>query len=427
MNRSLSFITLVMFGPLPLLKAGETAAATSNLRNEAAPFSEHLFGDWGGLRASLADVGVKVKFDGTYSLQNVANGGLPHGHDYGSVYSSNLGMVLDTGKAGLWPGGFLTMRVEGRVGESVLSRAGTTSPVNNDALFPLIPGSIDTGGFGLTELTYAQFLSKEFGVVLGLLNGDTADANPIAGFMGSNDYFMNLGMLASPVIIGTAPTVTLGGGLVFLPSETNHIKFLVLGTKETAGRNPFEKYEGTTFLGEWTTKYKLGGKPGGMTFTGGYSVGQERPRITDDPRTLIADHVAGGSLKSTEDSWSVMWNGFQYLSGGETGGWGLFGRCGLSDGDPSPIRWSGAMGIGGVGLIPGRDKDRWGVGVFHQDFTDRGVIAAAGIDSETGGELFYNIALCAGMNLTFSAQVIDSAIPHVDTTVVLGARMGFSF
>jgi porin len=57
----------------------------------------------------------------------------------------------------------------------------------------------------------------------------------------------------------------------------------------------------------------------------------------------------------------------------------------------------------------------------------KGVIPAAGIDSETGGELFYNIALCYGTNLTFSAQVIDSAIPHVDTTVVLGARMGFSF
>ena len=427
MNRSLSLVTLAMCGPLPLLKAGEIDSTKSNIINDAAPFSDHLLGDWGGLRTTLADRGVTVNFDGTYSLQNVANGGLPHGHDYGSVYSSNLGMVLDTGKAGLWPGGFLTMRVEGRVGESVLPRSGTTSPVNDDALFPLVPGPLEDGGWGLTELTYAQFLSKKFGVVLGLLNGDTADANPIAGFMGSNNYFMNSGMLYSPVASSTAPTVSLGGGLVFLPSEANHFKLLVLGTNETAGINPFENYEGTTFYGEWATKYELGGKSGGMTFAGTYSVGQERPRITDDPRILIADHVAGVPLTSSEDSWSVFWNGFQYLSGDQTGGWGLFGRFGLSDGDPNPIRWSGATGIGGVGLIPGRDKDRWGAGIFHQDFTDQGVIAAAGIDSETGGELFYNIALCYGMNLTFSAQLIDSAIPHVDPTVVLGARMGFNF
>jgi len=410
-----------------LLKAGEVDLTKSIIINDAAPCPDHLLGDWGGLRTTLADRGVTVNFDGTYSRQNVANGGLPHGHDYGSVYSSNLGIVVDTGKAGLWPGGFLTLRVEGRVGESVLPRSGTTSPVNNDALFPLVPGPLEDGGWGLTELSYTQLLSKKIGIHFGLLNGDVADANPIAGFMGSNDYFMNMGMLSSPVIIATAPTVTLGGGLIFHPSEANHFKLLVLGTNETAGINPFENYEGTTFLGEWATKYELGGKPGGMTFTGAYSVGQERLRITDDPRILIADHVAGVPLASTEDSWSVMWNGFQYLSGDETGGWGLFGRLGLSDGDPSTVRWSGAMGIGGVGLIPGRDKDRWGVGIFHQDFTDKGVIPAAGIDSETGGELFYNIALCRGTNLTLHAQVIDSALPHVDTTVVLGARMGFNF
>jgi porin len=414
-NRSISLLILVMIGSLPLLKAGEVGL-TKSITNDAAPYADHLLGDWGGLRTSLADHGLTVNLDANYSLQNVANGGKSHGHDYGNIFSSNLGMVFDTGKAGLWPGGFLTMRVEGRVGESVLSRAGTTSPVNNDALFPLIPGTIDNGGWGLTELTYAQFLSKKFGVVLGLLNGDVADANPIAGYMGSNSYFMNMGLVASPTIIGTAPTVTLGGGLIFLPSEANHLKFLVLGTQETAGNNPFEKYDGTTFVGEWATKYKLGGKSGGMTFVAAYSVGQERPRITEDPRVLIADHVAGVPLRSTKDSWTVSWNGFQY-----------FGRLGLSDGDPSVFRSSGATGIGGVGLIPGRDRDRWGVGIFRQNFTDKGVLPAAGIDSETGGELFYNIALGHGTNLTFDAQVIDSAVPDVDTTVILGMRVGFRF
>lgn len=77
-----------------------------------------------------------------------------------------------------------------------------------------------------------------------------------------------------------------------------------------------------------------------------------------------------------------MWNGFQYLSGDEAGGWGVFGRFRFSDGDPNPIRWAAAAGIGGVGLIPGRDKDRRGVGVFHQKFTDEGVLPAHGIDEE---------------------------------------------
>ncbi|MCB1079943.1 MAG: carbohydrate porin, partial [Verrucomicrobiae bacterium] len=310
----------------------------------------------------LEENGITIKLEGNYSFQGVANGGSRFGNDTGNVFSGNLGVVIDTGKAGLWPGGFLSVRAEGRGGDSVLGGAGTTSPVNNDALLPLIPGSLSDGGWGLTELTYAQFLSEKFGLVGGLINTDTGDANPIAGFLGSNDYFMNAAFLYSPVVGSTVPNVSLGGGVVFLPSEANHFKFLVVGTNETAGIDPFDNYEGTTFLVEWATKYELGGNPGGMTFTATYGIDQERFRIADDPRILLRDYVTGQSLTTDDDSWSVMWNGFQYLSGDETGGWGLFGRFGFSDGDPNAIRWAGAAGIGGVGLIPGRDRDRWGIG-----------------------------------------------------------------
>jgi porin len=409
--------------------AGDSEAGKSVVIDDAAadPFADRLLGDWGGVRSTLADQGVTVNLDGTYTFQGVANGGTRFGSDYGNVFSGNLGIVIDTGKAGLWPGGFLTIRAEGRDGESALLRAGATSPVNNDALLPLIPGSLADGGWGLTELTYVQFLSKEFGLIGGLINTDTGDANPIAGFLGSNDHFMNASFLFSPVVISTVPNVTLGGGLIFLPNESNHFKFLVLGTNEVAGIDPFEHYEGTTFMGEWTTHYKLGGKSGGMTFAATYGIDQERFRIADDPRVLIADFVTGEPLTTDDETWSVMWNGFQFLSGDEKGGWGVFGRFGLSDGDPNPIRWTGSTGIGGVGLIPGRDQDRWGVGLYHQEFTDQGVLAALGVDGETGAEFFYNVALYRGVGLTLDAQVIDSAIPSVDTVVVLGARMSVHF
>ncbi|MCB1066467.1 MAG: carbohydrate porin, partial [Verrucomicrobiae bacterium] len=253
------------------------------------------------------------------------------------------------------------------------------------------------------------------------------DANPIAGFLGSNDHFMNASLLYSPVVGATVPNVSLGGGLVFLPSEANHFKFLVLGTNESAGIDPFEAYEGTTFLGEWATKYELGGQPGGMTFSASYGIDQERFRVSEDPRILIRDYVTGQSLTTDEDSWAIMWNGFQYLSGDETGGWGLFGRLGFADEDTSAINFAAAAGVGGVGLIPGRDRDRWGIGVFHQQFSDGGLLSTFGIEDETGGEIFYNIVMCRGASLTLDAQVIDSAIPAAGTVVVLGARVGVQF
>lgn len=410
----------------PLVVTGGDSEKSLVIDDEA-PFSDRLLGDWGGTRSALADRGLTVNLDGTYSLQNVANGGSRFGHETGNVFSGQLGFVLDTGKAGLWPGGFLSTRVEGRGGDSVLRRAGTTSPVNNDALLPLIPGSLQDGGWGLTELTYAQFLSEQFGLVMGLINTDTGDANPVAGFLGSDAHFLNTGLLFSPVATSTIPNVTPGGGVIWIPSEANRFKLLVVGSEETAAHDPFDRYDGTTFLGEWATKFRVAERPSGMTLTGAYSVGQERLRITDDPRILVADYVAGAPLASTKDSWAIMWNGYHYLDGDESEGWGLFGRLGVSDGDPNPIRWAGAAGVGGSGLLPGRNRDRWGLGVFHQSFAEGGLLAAAGVEEETGAECFYNIALGRGTNLTFDIQVVDSAIPRIDTVVVLGARLGVRF
>ena len=198
---------------------------------------------------------------------------------------------------------------------------------------------------------------------------------------------------------------------------------VVLGTNETAENNPFDFYEGTTFSTEWTFKHELGEKPGGNTLGATYGINQDRLAVTEDPRILIRDVVSGGSATTSEDTWSIYWNGFQYLQGDDSGGWGLFGRLGFSDGDPSPIDWNVAGGIGGVGLIPVRDSDRWALGVYHQQFTNEGLIDAVGIDGETGGELFYNIQVTPATNLTFDLQIVDSAIPTVDTAVVLGLRL----
>jgi porin len=422
-----SFAALLLAGlPLGSLVAGDESADPLVI-DDAAPFSDRLLGDWGGVRSSLADHGVTLNLDGTYSLQGVADGGTRFGHDEGNLFAGQLGLLLDTGKAGLWPGGFLSARVEGRGGDSVLRRAGTTSPVNNGAILPLIPGSLRDGGWGLTELTYAQFLRDQFGLVMGLINTDSGDANPIAGSLGSDEFFMNTGLLYSPVAISTVPNVTPGGGILWIPSEENEVKLLVIGTSETAGHNPFERYEGTTFLGEWATKFRIADRPSGSTLSASYSIGEERLRLSDDPRLLLADYLTGTPLASTEDSWSIMWNGYHYVSGDETGGWGFFGRFGVSDGDPNPIDWAGAAGLGGIGLLPGRERDRWGLGLFHQSFADDGFLAAAGITEETGAELFYNIALGRGTNLTLDVQCVDSAVPRAGTVVVLGARLGVRF
>ena len=43
-------------------------------------------------------------------------------------------------------------------------------------------------------------------------------------------------------------------------------------------------------------------------------------------------------------------------------GFGLFGMFAISDGNPNRLYWQGHAGLGGTGLIPGRSRDKWGVG-----------------------------------------------------------------
>ena len=408
------------------LWAGNPEASSAPATPEAKSESG-LTGDWGGARTRLAESGLSIDLNGIYSYQGMASGGLSQGNDSGNVFSGNLNVALDTEKAGLWAGGFLKVRLEGRGGEGVLMGAGATSPVNNQAVFPLVEGSGGGEVMALTELTFMQFFTEKFGIMGGLLNTTSGDNNPITGNAISNQHFMNLGFLYSPVEAGVAPAVTLGGGFVFLPTEGVKGSLTAFGSEETAGNNPFSLYEGTTFGTEWEIEYEIGGKPGGMVFGGLYSIDQPRLPFGSDPRVIVELLETGEELETEKDSWAIFWNGYQYLTGDEERGLGIFARAGLSDGNPNPVRAHAALGLGGVGLLPDREEDRWGIGAYWQKLADGALTAAYGLDDEIGGEFFYNIAVTSWMNVTLNAQVIDSAVPQAGTVVVLGTRVGIRF
>jgi porin len=201
-----------------------------------------------------------------------------------------------------------------------------------------------------------------------------------------------------------------------------------VGTNETAGQNPFDAYQGTTFATEWTFKYELGQHPGGVTFGALYGIDHARKDLATDPRLFFASALlAGQAITTKKDAWAIYWNGYQYLQGDEKKGWGIFGRTGFGDGDPNPVRFSMAAGLGGSSPILGRDLDRWGLGMYYVKFSNLSVLQALRLDHETGGEFFYNIGLTRWAHLTLDAQVIDSPLPKVDTAVVLGTRLVIDF
>ena len=386
-----------------------------------------LTGAPGGLRAALAERGLSFELSGVHTFQGLTSGGRHGGADTGNLFSGDFVTRLDTGKADLWKGGFLTVRVEGRAGDAVVRRAGTVSPVNNDALLPLNEEQLGEDAWALSEVRFTQSLHPTFALTGGLMNTAGFDASPIAGSLQSNAHFLNTAFLLSPVIVGQVPQASLGGGFVWTPNHHVKAMLLALGTRETAGTDPFEGYEGTTLMGEVDFEYELGGRPGGMGFSAAWSTGQEREAVTTDPRVVLEEILTEGEALTDKDAWSVFWNGFQYVAGDEERGWGFFARAGVSDGDPSPVRFHAAAGIGGTGLLPGRPRDRWGLGIYHQRLSNEGALGLMADGDETGGECFWNIALTPWMRLTFDVQYVDSALPRVGHAVAVASRLAISF
>lgn len=372
-----------------------------------------LFGDWDGRRTWLADRGVKFSVDITSTMQSVMSGG--YDETTRLLGSSELIVNVDGEKLGLWPGLFLRFASEGRYGRNILGRAGTFMPVNNDALFPADPDHEGKDVFALTEVNVTQFLTPWFGIFAGLLNTTSGDANDFAGFARSNRHFQNLSFLVSPVSMRIIPNVTLGGGIVLIPHEKLVGSLTFMNTEESAGSNPFNTDDGVTMATEWAFNHNLLAMP--LRHVVGFGLGFDNDfyKLGDEPRI---EYPPGGLLprltfSSKDESWVLWYNGqlaFWTHPDDSTRQSGFFLRFGYADETTNPICWNLAVGVGGIGLMDNRPRDRYGLGVFHIEPSDKFPLPQLGIQEETGFEMFYNLQLLPGLTLTLDLQHIDTGL-----------------
>lgn len=390
----------------------------------------------GDLDRRLSRYGLSVRAGAAYTFQGVAGGGVngplfdvaSDENDIGNTVSGELVLELDTSAAGLWQGGFFNFRLDARAGRSILQRAGSVSAVDNDALFPNVVDEFDDEALAVTDLSYTQYLGKRVGFFGGLLDSAEGDENAIAGSALSNAHFLNSALLYSLVEDATVPNASLGGGVLLDWSETLYGSFSVFGTEETAGEDPFDHTEGTTFSMEWTLHHSFGELGGAQTIGMLYGIDASRLAIATDPRQLLAIVLAGLPIPDTDDdTWAFYYNGHQYVRGDESDGWGVFARFGVSDGDPNPVEWTAAAGVGGTAPFTRRGDDRWGIGVFYVGVSDKGLLEGLGVDDEIGGEVFYNLAVTPWLRITPDVQIIDGAFPRSDTTWVLGVRTHIAY
>jgi porin len=392
---------------------------------------------WVGTRGLLAEKGITFDASLTQIGQGVVDGGKDDSSwEYGG--RGNLTGHLDTQKLGLWPGGFLTVELEWNWSSSVNGKTGALIPVNTNQLFPLPPGD----KLGLPDLSFAQFLSPYAGVVVGKLDTMSGDANEFAHGKG-DVQFLNTALNINPVALAV-PYSTLGGGVVVLPTKDPHeaiINFLVLSASGKATTDGFDDLASDNLL------FALSGRlrTGFFDLTGHQLVGalySNRSYTSLDQR--FDDVINGQRLATNSDTWSVYYNFDQYLyeTDKEAGrGIGIFGRFGASKGQPNPAQYVFSFGVGGKGMFPSRELDRFGIGYYYVIINNPTLqgrfVTRSLLEDEWGFELFYNVALTPWMLLTPDLQVIGGAQKtyatglftrdSVDVATVLGFRLQLIF
>jgi porin len=378
-----------------------------------------LTGDWGGFRNDLAAKGVTLDVNLTQAAQGIVHGGKDTGWQY-SGGRGDINLHLDSQKLGLWPGGFFNLEAEGnfipadKLLKSINGMTGGLMFVNSSQINPTPVGD----NFNLPALNFTQFLSPYFGLTIGkyaTITSDSGDMNEFAHGKGDTQ-FMNLALNINPVLMTTVPYSTLGTGVIALPTRDPHqaiVSFMMLSSPGKASTSGFEDLndDNLTFAGEGRLRTDFFGLTGHQLFGAVFS-NRKFTSIDQNARFIFEN----GSFEGKKGSWNIHYNFDQYLYEPKKGsgeGIGLFGRFGASDGNPNFMHFFYSLGIGGKGVIPNRENDRYGFGFYNIDINNpelQGVFRGTKLlRDEYGFEAFYNFALTPWLQLTPDLQIVRGA------------------
>jgi porin len=396
-----------------------------------------LSGNWGGLRNELAAKGVTLDMSLTQAAQGIVHGGKDTGWQYGGG-RGDIVLNLDTQKLGLWPGGFLNVEAEGNfipddtLRKSINGRTGALMPVNSNQFYPTPAGD----NFNLPALNFTQFLSPYFGLSFGKLATITSTSGDMNEFAhGKGDVqFMNSALNFNPVMMLTVPYSTLGTGIIALPTKDPKqaiLSFFVMSSTGRASTSGFDDLDddNLTFAGEGRVRTDFFGLTGHQLLGATYS-NRKFTSIDQSARFIFEN----GAFESKRGSWNVYYNFDQYLYEPKKGsgeGIGVFGRFGASDGNPNFMHYFYSLGIGGKGMIPGRGRDRFGLGFYYIDVKNpdlQGVFQSTKLlRDEYGFEAFYNFAVTPWLLLTPDIQIVRGAQKEQFTIGNLPGPLGLPF
>ena len=385
-----------------------------------------LTGDWLGFRSSLREGGITVDVSTTQFYQGVSSGGLERSFPYGG--RNDYFLTLDGEKLGLWKGFAVKLQGETRYGESANFITGALSPVNE---YLLVPDSEGVAS-GLTGFKFTQALSENMLLVAGKINLLDEVKQPLTGAHGL-EGFLNLSLIFNPILARTLPYSAFGAGATYLQDGEPVFTLSVFDTRDASTTSVFDDLftGGVVIFGTALLPTKFFGLPGHQGAEGVYSSG----RYTNIDKSPYLDPLGGlvfpGAPQAGSWALAYLFDQAVWVSPDDPKRmWGLFGKLGISDGDPNPVRWNAGGGVGGASPIPGRTRDTFGVGFYHVGISGvlkRIAMPLTPLRNEQGLELYYNARVTPWFQFTPDLQIIEPFQKDVDTAIVVGFRAKLDF
>jgi carbohydrate-selective porin OprB len=385
--------------------------------------TEHLSGDWAGLRTVWADQGVEFRLFYNQLYGGKSSGGFRAPSGNAASGSFDLFGLFDFGKMGWIPGGEALFLAKSTWGDQVNPEVGSLGDPFDDA--------DGHQPISIAMLHYQQsFLERKIQVRAGYLDLQTVlDRNAYAN--AEDLQFMNAFLDNNNAVI----PLTGGPGVAAFvqPHERIHLVFAAADADARPLRASFD----TLFDAQhdfnlyWETEIQTRIRHGGRDLPGNHRFG-----AVFDPK---ARPVWGGD--GTDPS-----NMRFYLSGDQQiyqeplafgdQGLGIFWRYGKNDGDlsfgnnPTEHFWS--CGALYTGLFPGRDADACGLATYSaipSDERRRHHPGDEDLATETGWEWFYRCQLTPAMAVSPGVQYLrhPGARASREDVWIFGLRSRWAF
>lgn len=393
----------------------------------------------GGFKDIASRYGVDSQIWTTQVYQGITSGGDGGVSRYGGKVDSFFKITPD--KIGLLPGFHLDVQYEHYFGLDVNRLDDALIPVNTAQAY------LSAGGYhSALSITGTQKINDELSLTIGKFNLMTLAARtPLIGGGGLKTFMNRAFALPSTGVSYTSDTGGPGdrvvlsspyslGGMAEFKKDIWSLDLFLTDPRSAQNprviQKPFE--EGVAIGGGIGFKTSLASLNGTHMFRGAYSnaTGINLSDISDFTGRLSSINSSGAKKGYWFSSYYFTQNLFQSIADPEKG-WGVFGLYTLSDGNPTPIKWSMLVGIAGNNLFYGRQDDRWGLGFYHFGVSQQLLSSLQELNdprkSEGGIEAFYNLALNKWTYLTADFQVINPWNPGKPIESLISLRMQTRF